>query len=154
MKTIATLCGAVALLAAGMAPAWAGDGAAAIMERQALMKLIGANVGAIKQAIDSKDAARMKGAEGSARAIGFAAGAIPTMFPAGSDMKAGKTSALEKVWTDPAGFKKASDAMGPLAAALGDALKAGDAAAAMTAFAALGKDGCGGCHGPYRARAN
>ena len=130
----------------------AGDGAAAITERQALMKLIGASFGSIKAAIDSKDAAMIKGAEGRARAIANAANAIPTMFPKGSDDKAGKTAALPKVWEDPAGLKKAADTMGATATKLADALKSGDAAASLAAFGEVGKDGCGGCHGAYRVK--
>ena len=141
-----------AVVFAPVGVAIAGDGAAAITERQALMRLQGAAAGAIKAAIDSKDPARIKAAEGSARALSFSATAIPTMFPAGSDSKAGKTRALDKIWADSAGLKKAADQMGQLAAALADALKSGDAAASLTAFGNLGKDGCGGCHGTYQAK--
>lgn len=69
-------------------------------------------------------------------------------------MKAGKTAALDKIWADPAGFKKAADALGAEAMKLADALKSGDPAAAMAAFGATGKEGCGGCHGAYRAKQN
>lgn len=137
-----------ALISVG--PALAGDGGDAIVERKALMRLQGSAAGAIKAAIDSKDAARMKLVEGSARALAFSSRAIPTMFPKGSDAKAGETKALDKIWSDAAGFKKSADTMGALATALADALKEGDAAKAMAAFGALGKDGCGGCHGGYR----
>lgn len=156
MRIFGTMTAALALGAAvALAPvgaALAGDGAAAITERQALMKLIGASFGSIKADIDSKDAARIKGAEGRARAIANAANAIPTMFPKGSDDKAGKTAALAKIWEDQAGFKKAAESMGMSATKLADALKGGDAAAALAAFGAVGKDGCGGCHGAYRVK--
>jgi cytochrome c556 len=128
----------------------AGEGGDAITERKALMRLQGAAAGAIKAAIDSKDPARLKQAEGSARALAFSSRAIPTMFPKGSDAKAGETKALDKIWADAAGFKKAADTMGMLATALADALKEGDAGKALAAFGAIGKDGCGGCHGAYR----
>jgi cytochrome c556 len=158
MTKLGTAVSALALgLAVALTPlgaAIAGEGAAAITERQALMKLVGASFGSIKAAIDSKDAAQIKAAEGRARAIAFAATAIPTMFPAGSDAKAGKTAALDKIWTDAAGFKKASDDLGTTAAKLADALKSGDAAASLAAFGAVGKDGCGACHGAYRAKQN
>ncbi len=128
----------------------AGEGGDAITERRALMRLQGAAAGAIKAAIDSKDAARLKQVEGAARALAFSSRAIPTLFPKGSDAKAGETKALDKIWADPTGFKKSADTMGTLATALADALKNSDAAKAMAAFGALGKDGCGGCHGAYR----
>jgi cytochrome c556 len=158
MKIFGTSVAAIAIGAAALlAPlgaANAGEGAAAITERQALMKLVGASFGSIKAAIDSKDAAQIKAAEARARAIAFAAGAIPTMFPQGSDAKAGKTAALDKIWTDSAGFKKAAETMGATATKLADALKSGDAAAALAAFGEVGKEGCGGCHGAYRAKQN
>lgn len=158
MTKIGTAVSALALgIVVALAPmgtAMAGEGGAAITERQALMKLVGASFGSIKMAIDSKDAAQIKAAEGRARAIAFAANAIPTMFPKGSDMKAGKTAALDKIWADAAGFKKAADTLGATATKLADALKSGDAAASLAAFGAVGKEGCGGCHGAYRAKQN
>lgn len=130
----------------------AGEGKDAITERKALMRLQGSAAGAIKAAIDSKDAARLKMVEGAARALAFSSMAIPTMFPKGSDSKAGETKALDKIWADPAAFKAAADKLGPLATALADALKAGDVAAATAAFGAMGRDGCGGCHGAFQAK--
>jgi cytochrome c556 len=152
--TTAALALAATIALAPMCAAIAGEGGAAITERQALMKLIGASFGSIKAAIDSKDAAQIKMAEGRARAIANAANAIPTMFPKGSDSKAGKTAALAKIWEDPAGFKKAAERMGATVTKLADALKSGDAAASLAAFGAVGKEGCGGCHGAYRAKTN
>jgi cytochrome c556 len=153
MKTLATV------FALGVAVAMGGSASAQsaadeIAQRQALMKLIGASFGSIKGAIDSKDAAQIKAAEGRARAIAAASAVVPTMFPPGSDMKAGKTAALDKIWSDAAGFKKAAGALGMTAAKLADTLKSGDAAASLAAFGAVGKEGCGGCHGAYRAKQN
>jgi len=128
--------------------------AASITERQAMMKLIGATFGSIKADIDSKDAARIKAAEGRARAIAAAPAALATMFPPGSDSKAGKTAALDKIWQDSAGFAKAANDLAATATKLADALKSGDAAASLAAFGAVGKDGCGACHGAYRAKQN
>jgi cytochrome c556 len=153
MKTFVTV------LALGVAAAMAGNASAQsaadeIAKRQALMKLVGASFGSIKGAIDSKDAAQIKAAEGRARAIAAASAVIPNFFPAGSDSKAGKTAALDKIWSDTAGFKKAAGDLGTAATKLADALKSGDAAASLAAFGAVGKDGCGGCHGAYRAKQN
>jgi cytochrome c556 len=151
---------AFSALALGAALAWtpgaatAGEAGAAITERQALMKLIGSSYGSIKAAIDSKDPAQIKAAEARARAIAFAAGAIPTMFPKGSDAMAGKTNALDTIWSDPAGFKKSAETMGAAITKLADALKSGDAPAALAAFGTAGKEGCGACHTTYRAKLN
>ena len=150
MRIMGTAFSTLVLAAALGGGAAAHEPADAIRDRRALMKLQGAAAGAIKLAIDSKDATRLKQVEGAARALTFSSRAIPTMFPKGSDSKAGETKALDKIWTDTAGFKKAADNMGSLAAALADALKEGDGAKSMAAFAALGKDGCGGCHGTYQ----
>jgi cytochrome c556 len=149
----------IAISALVLGAAFAGNAAAQsaadeIAKRQALMKLIGASFGSIKAAIDSKDAGQIKAAEGRARAIAAASATIPTFFPAGSDAKAGKTAALDKIWSDAAGFKKAAGDLGATVTKLADALKSGDAAASLAAFGAVGKDGCGGCHGAYRAKQN
>ncbi|MCW5773537.1 MAG: cytochrome c [Rhodospirillaceae bacterium] len=151
-KSIAAAALGAAMAAAPLASALAGDGAAAITERQALMDLLPGNLMVIKMAIDSKDAKRMTAAAKQAGAIEHAAHAIPTMFPKGSDMKAGKTGALDKIWSDEAGFKKAADVLAEKAKALGEALKGGDAGKALAAFGTMGKEGCGGCHGAYRAK--
>ncbi len=145
----AGMCVAV-VAAAPFGSALAGEGAAAITERQALMKLQGASAGAIKAAIDSKDAARLKQVEGNARALAASSQAIPTMFPKGSDAKAGKTAALPVIWEKPAEVKKAADNMGREATALAETLKAGDAAAAATQFGKLVQSGCNGCHDTFR----
>lgn len=150
--TAALFLGAVVATVGAIGTSLAGDGPDAITERKALMRLQGAAAGSIKAAIDSKDAARMKQVEGAARALAFSSRAIPTLFPKGSDSKAGETKALDKIWADPAGFKKSAETMGGLATALADALKEGDPAKSMAAFGALGKDGCGGCHGSYQAK--
>ena len=70
------------------------------------------------------------------------------MFPAGSDK--GETKALPAVWTDMAGFQKASAASMAAYDAMG---KAADAAALGAAFAETGKT-CGACHNTFRAKAN
>lgn len=157
MSGHATAMAALIGLAAALAPAGgalAGDGAAAITERQALMSLMPGNLMVIKMAIDSKDAKRMEAASKQADALAAAGQAIPTMFPKGSDMKAGKTAALDKIWADEAGFKKSAGTLSDKAKELSAALKGGDAAKALAAFAAMGKDGCGGCHGAYPAKSN
>lgn len=158
MRTIGIAVSALALgtavASSAVGPSLAGEGGDAITERKALMRLQGAAAGAIKSAIDSKDPARLKQVEGAARALAFSATAIPSMFPKGSDAKAGKTNALDKVWSDAPGFKKSAEALGAAATKLANALKSGDPAASLAAFGEVGKDGCGACHGAYRAKMN
>ena len=50
-------------------------------------------------------------------------------------------------WTD---FEGHAKTMGELAAKLETAAASGDQAATLAAFAALGKNGCGGCHEMFR----
>ena len=54
------------------------------------------------------------------------------------------------IWTDQAGFKAAAEKAEGLAEKLTEAAKGGDAQATLAAFAALGKEGCGGCHETFR----
>ncbi len=143
-----------AMAVAQIGPALAGEGAAAIAERQALMKLQGGNMSAISLAINSGDVARLKQVEGNARALAASGGVVSTMFPKGSDAKAGKTAALPAVWDKPADFKKAGDALSTEAAALAELLKAGDLDKAKSQFGRVGAVGCGGCHNAYRAKTN
>jgi cytochrome c556 len=142
-----------AVASAPVAPALAaGDGASAIAERQALMELMAGNVVFIKTAITSKDAKLMAAASKSAAAIAKAGHIIPDLFPKGSDSKAGKTGALDKIWSNWDEFKTHAATLSDRATALSAALKSGDAGKALPAFAAMGKEGCGGCHGEFKAK--
>jgi cytochrome c556 len=148
---LAKLALGAAVVALVSGPALAQSGADAIAARQGFMKLVGGNTSALKLAIDSGSADRLKQVEGNARAIAAAAGAIPAMFPKGSE-KGGNTKALDKIWSDMDGFKKAAAGLATEATALAEALKAGDVEKAKSQFGRLGAVGCGGCHQPYRAK--
>lgn len=115
--------------------------------RQSVMKAFGAHAAAIKTAL--VDETSLAGdVVAHARAIEALSASIPKMFPEGTGE--GDTDALPSVWSDSAGFAAASTKSAELAAALVKAAESGDNAAALAAFAALGKDGCGGCHGVFR----
>ena len=73
---------------------------------------------------------------------------IPEMFPEGGDQTGSK--ALPAVWDDQAGFKKAAENFKAKGEALLAASKGGDKKEMAQAFAAFGKEGCGGCHTNYR----
>jgi cytochrome c556 len=88
----------------------------------------------------------------SAESLAEWAGIIPTLFPAGTD-KGHDTKALEKIWTDNAGFLKAAQTYQDAAKSMQDAAKAGDAKAFAVAFKQTGK-ACGACHKAYRAKEN
>jgi len=115
--------------------------------RQSVMKAFGAHAAAIKTAL-SDEPALAGDVVAHARAIEALSASIPKMFPEGSGE--GDTYALPSVWSDSAGFAAAATKNAELAAALVKAAESGDQAAALAAFGALGKDGCGGCHGVFR----
>jgi cytochrome c556 len=77
--------------------------------------------------------------------------AFDKLFPAGSDK--GETKALPTVWSDNAGFVKASANASAAYDKLAMAAGSGDMAATAAAFGDVGK-ACGACHTTYRAKAN
>lgn len=118
-----------------------------IAHRQDEMKGFGKNMGAVKAAVIDKKGT-LADAVAAAQHIAGDAAEIPSWFPAGSGQ--GNTKALPVIWEKPDEFAAKAKNMGELAAKLEAAAKAGDQAAAAAAFAALGKDGCGGCHATFR----
>ncbi|MCB2011400.1 MAG: cytochrome c [Geminicoccaceae bacterium] len=115
--------------------------------RETAMKALGAHSGALKSILT--DQTQLMDQVGiHARAIADIAAAIPAMFP--EDSLDPPTEALPSIWEDPDGFQAAADRLAKLAGDLDAAAGSGDAQASLAAFAAMGKDGCGGCHADYR----
>jgi len=120
-----------------------------IKARQDNRKATGPEMRAIKAVIDAKGdlkeivphAAKLKELEL----------AFDKLFPAGSDK--GETKALPTVWSDNAGFVKASANASTAYDKLAMAAGSGDMAATAAAFGDVGK-ACGACHTTYRAKAN
>lgn len=146
---IAALIGALATgaLVSGATVAFAQ--ADVIKARQENRKATGPEMRAIKAVIDAK---------GDLKEIGPHAAklkelelAFEKMFPAGSDK--GETKALPTVWSDAAGFQKASANANAAYDKLAMAAGSGDMAATAAAFGDVGK-ACGACHTTYRAKAN
>ena len=73
---------------------------------------------------------------------------IPAMFP--KDGNTVDTWALAAVWDQPADFAAAAKRNEELAQRLGEVASSGDPKATLAAFAALGRQGCGGCHETFR----
>ena len=115
--------------------------------RQASMKANGDHMTAIK-AILTEYPQLLSHIQFHAEVIKETLEYAPDMFPPGSDQQ--PTWALPVIWSDQAGFKAAAEKAEKLAEQLVDAAKGGDAKATLTAFAALGKEGCGGCHQTFR----
>ena len=89
----------------------------------------------------------VKTLENAGKAIQRWGAMFPTLFPAGSDK--GATKAAPAIWSDAAGFSKASMALSMAGEALATAAKAGDAAAVQVAVKSMG-EACGACHKDYR----
>ncbi len=130
----------------------ADDLSATVADRQAGMKAMGSKLKAIKAFADS-GTDQAAAAEGAAVLVATSK-SIPGWFPAGSglDSFSGKTAAKPDIWTDPAKFKAIAATFQADAVALQQAIAAGDKAAAATAFETMGREGCGACHGAFRAK--
>ncbi len=88
-----------------------------------------------------------------AAAIAVTARLIPSLFPEGSGMdriKDPRTAAKAKIWSDRAGFEKAAKTLETEALKLMQVAQGGDKAAIGAQFGVMGKQGCGGCHKPFR----
>lgn len=73
-----------------------------------------------------------------------------TMFPSGTE-HGHKTRALPAIWSNRAGFDKASEKLADEAAKLSQIAKSGDQAAFAAQVQVLG-DACDACHKEFRAR--
>jgi cytochrome c556 len=132
----------------GIAPAQ--DKTAVIKDRETLMKGQAKNLGNVRAYLQGK--ADQSLAEPSATAVAESIQKIPSVFPPGSDAPSpdGKYAPKPEIWSDHAGFLAAQKNAETKAEALLAAVKAGDKPKIQTAFADLGKNGCGGCHEKFR----
>lgn len=134
----------------GTGTAWAQDAMTIITQRQDTMKAQGKALGAVKAYTEDKGdlAAARAGGAGLVKSLPT----IPSLFPQKTGMAEypGKSYAKPEVWAQWAKFNDAVKTAGDKAAALNTALAGGDKAAITAAFAAMGKEGCGGCHTPFR----
>jgi cytochrome c556 len=121
-----------------------------IKDRQSLMKQQGGDLGAIKAFLDGKgDLAK---ATTAATDLTASLKKIPSVFPPGTEgpNPEGKFAPKPEVWSDAKGFAAANETASAKADALLAAVKGGDKAKIQEAFADIGKNGCGACHGKYR----
>ena len=120
----------------------------AIAERRAGLKRMGTHMEAFKPVADAKGDVAALAPRVDDMIAWFRT--MPTRFPEGSDT--GDTKALPAIWSDRAGFEAANTRALGLLETLRATAMAGDAAAFAAAYQAVGPQGCGGCHRPYRAR--
>lgn len=141
---------ATAALGAFAASATALDADAVLKDRQATMKLQGKDMGAVKGFLDGKT--DQAAAEHAAASLTDTTKKIPGLFPPGTDKPSpdGNFAPKAAIWSDWDKFLDAQKAAAGKADALLVAVRAGDKAAIKSAFADLGKNGCGNCHTSFR----
>ncbi len=147
---VLALAAALGIAWVGVGTTWAQDAIAIITKRQDTMKAQGKAFGAIKAFTEDKGdlaAAQAGGAELTKTLV-----TIPSLFPQKTGMAEypGKSYAKPEIWAQWDKFNDAVKAAQAKNEALNTALKSGDKAAITAAFGAMGKDGCGGCHTPFR----
>jgi cytochrome c556 len=132
------------------AMALAQDKDAILKDRQATMKQQGKDAGTVKAYLTGK--ADQSAAIAAATDLTKSTKKIPDLFPPGSSGPSpdGDFQPKSTVWTDWDKFLDAQKAAAAKADALLAAITAGDKAAIQTAFADLGKNGCGACHTTFR----
>ncbi len=139
----------IAVAGAG-AMALAQDKDAILKDRQATMKQQGKDAGTVKGYLDRQS--DQAAAVAAATDLTKTTRKIPDLFPPGSGGPSpdGDFQPKPTVWTDWDKFLDAQKAAAAKADALLAAITAGDKAAIQTAFADLGKNGCGACHTTFR----
>jgi cytochrome c556 len=144
--------GAVATIAvlSAVGAAAAVETDAIVKDRQATMKQQGKAMGGVKAFLEGKS--DQASAKAAATTLTQTTQKIPDLFPPGTGKPSpdGDFAPKAAIWTDWDKFLGAQKAAAAKADALLAAITAGDKAAIQTAFADLGKNGCGACHTTFR----
>lgn len=142
----------LALLVATGAAAQAQDSAAdAIKYRQTVMKTLAGHMGALG-AIAKGEVTTTSHAAIHAKAVLGITEMMPDLFAANTGPDSGvKTRVLEAVWQDGDKLSQVIDQSMAEATKLVEVAQAGDPGAIGAQLGALGKNGCGACHTPFRA---
>ncbi len=123
--------------------------AQAVKARQEGYKQMGAAFKTINDEL-KKDSPSMAALATAAAKMRDTSLVVPKWFPKGSGAEAGvETRAKPEIWTDPAGFAKASAALKTEAARLQTLAAAGDLAGVRGQVKPTGAT-CAGCHDAYR----
>lgn len=128
------------------------DPAKAVADRQALMKDNGAQWSKINDFLE-KGTGTAADVKAAAEQLKSNASKInQDLFPTGTsaDDMPGTSFAKAAIWTEWDNFSKAAYNLEEHAEQLADAADSGDKADIKAKFDALGSEGCGGCHKPYR----
>lgn len=144
--------GSVLMISQGTSPAHA-DGHVVIEKRITFMRKDILDPWKVITAFAKEDKGTAADVAKAATELSAAAGGIAPLFPKGTgrgDVDAKMTRALPKIWEDWAGFEKAANVLVAEAATLAKTAAGGDTAAIKAQIGVTGKNGCGGCHTPYR----
>jgi cytochrome c556 len=139
------LVAALALAGAGIARA---EGFDVIETRQAGQDLLITDFGGMRAVLAAKG--DVKTLENTAKAMARWERQFVSLFPPGSDT-GHNTHALPVVWSDRAGFQKASDDLSNSLDKLAELAKAGDTDGVNAQMKVVG-EACAACHRTYRAR--
>lgn len=150
-RTIVSLSLATLLVGGVTLQVVAQDAMETLKKRQEFMKGLGGDMKAINDFVEN-GAGTAADVQAKAAGVETKSAEIVALFPAGTGMddNVGKTGAKPEIWAKPDDFKASAMTMGELAGKLEDAAAGGDKQQIADAFAALGKDGCGGCHQTFR----
>lgn len=141
---------AVVLAATLGAPSQAADEPANLIKyRQATMRAVGAHMAMIVAPLSGEVSFTNEIAD-NALAINQLSKNLARLFPEGSGEKAGETRALPSIWAKWDKFEAAIKTLDEESAKLAEVAESGDMAAIGAQVAVLGKQGCGGCHKPFR----
>jgi len=123
---------------------------AVLKDRQATMKQQGKDMGVIHAFLGGK--VDQAAAVAAATSLTETTQKIPELFPPGTDKPSpdGDYAPKPAVWSNQAKFLDVQKSAAAKADALLAAVKTGDKPAIQTAFADLGKNGCGACHTDFR----
>jgi len=129
---------------------WAAQAAPAddVKARQAVMKEMGSNVGAITKMLKGETPYDAAAAQKNADAIAAAAKKVPDAFKPNTG-DAGPTEAKATIWSNWSGFAEKAAALDTEASKLADVAKKGDQAALAEQMKAVGGT-CGACHRDFR----
>jgi cytochrome c556 len=147
LQMLATMMFALSVM---IAAALAQDKEAVVKNREALMKEQAKDLGTVKAFTEGK--ADLVQAEAGAADLTQTTNKIPDAFPPGTGGpdSEGKFAAKPAIWSDWNKFLEAQKTAASKADALLAAVKSGNKTAVETAFADLGKNGCGACHETFR----
>jgi len=154
MKMSVKFGGAVAaaalVVSLGAAGVYAQDKAAIVKDRQETMKAQAAGLGEVKKYVEGNG--DQKAAEAGVQKTLAALKSAPSKFQPGTSLEDMPNVSWAKpdIWKDQAKFEAAYKNAVAEVEKLDQAVKTGDKAKVQAQFADTGKNGCGGCHTPFR----